>query len=83
MDAAADAGPLATKLEARLQKVRAAIAAADVGPAAKTKRVLRKAVKRIRASEPLLRSKKARHALDDDRYCGRRELALGITYRKL
>ena len=65
MDAAADAGPLAAKLEARLQKVRAAIVAADAGPAARTKRVLRKAVKRIRASEPLLRSKKARHALDD------------------
>ena len=27
--------------------------------------MLRKAVKRVRASEPLLRSKKARHALDD------------------
>lgn len=65
MDAAADAGPLATKLEARLQKVRGAIVAADAGPVAKAKRVLRKAVKRIRASEPLLRSKKARHALDD------------------
>jgi hypothetical protein len=65
MDAAAVAGPLATKLEARLQKVRAAIVAADAGPAAKTKRVLRKAVKRIRAAEPLLRSKKARHVLDD------------------
>jgi hypothetical protein len=39
--------------------------AADAGPAAKTKRLLRKAVKRIRASEPLLRGKKARHALDD------------------
>ena len=62
MDAAADAGPLATKLEARLQKVRGAIVAADAGPVAKAKRVLRKAVKRIRASEPPLRSKKARHA---------------------
>ena len=65
MDAAADAGPLATKFEARLQKGRAAIVAADAGPAAKTKRLLRKAVKRVRACEPLLRSKKARHALDD------------------
>ena len=65
LDAAADAGPLATKLQAHLQKVRAAIVAADAGPAVKTGRVLRKAVKRIRASEPLLRGKKARHALSD------------------